>query len=75
MHGLSFAHRFVKIVRDVGRRHHIRYAHTLTFLFQGRLGAHPDDMVNRELISKYDLLVPVNVDNRRQTGKRQAEII
>ena len=75
MHRLSFTHRFVQIIHYLGGRHHIRYAHTFALLFQGRLCTHPDNMVNRQFISKNNLLVLVNVDNRRQAGKGQTEII
>ena len=75
MHCLSLAHCFMQIVHDFGRRHYFRYAHTPAFLFQGRLRSHPYDMVNRKFIAKYNLLVLINIDNRRQTGKRQTEII
>ena len=70
MYSLPFTHRFMKIVHNFERRHHVRYSHTFTLLFQGGLSTHPDNMVNRQFISKNNILVLVNINNRRQTGKR-----
>ena len=75
MHRLSFTHRFVQIIHYLGGRHHIRYAHTLTFLFQGRLGAHPDDIVDGQFIPENNFPVFIDIDQSRKTGIIRTEKI
>ena len=69
VYSLAFLHSFVQVTGYIGRRAGLRNAHPLALLFQSGLGTHPDNMVDGQFITEDNLLILINVDNGRQTGK------
>ena len=75
MDGLSLLYSLVQITDNVGKRTGFGNAHGGSLFVKGGLGTHPYNMVDGQLITENDFLIFVYVDESRQPGKRQTEII
>ena len=72
---LPLLHTLMQIIHNCSGRQCMFNSYKLTFLLQCWLNTHPDDIINRQFITKNNFFIIVYINYSRKAGKPKTEII